>query len=1271
MVSYNLSPSMLSRYFFFECPRYLRYHATPKAVRMIRQIPAGKVCTAPAAKALLDAGFSWEEQVVRKLEGKVRVGSGSGPLHERVLEWQESLAGLSNLSPGQHLYQPTLQPPTDFLSQYGVSSDLCRFGISRPDLVRCSTVNGEQKLQIIDVKASEMLKGSHRIQVTLYARMLQEVLKANDVPLAADQVQAGIWLYNQPEPVWFNLLPSQRILEDFFTHQLKKILTVSPEDLGWHLYYRCEWCEFYEHCRAEAEKSKSVSLIPFLSVAGRAYLREARWEKSGSVDTLDDLTACLGRDDSAAIFNRCGSLRNRRERYTHALQALDRHEVVRHSGYSVGFPKHESIRIVLTLQQDPVGGGTYAAGVRRFGGLDGPFGAPFSRKVFVARTPDDCATVCADFVNHLHDLLEVVDAYNRNHPEWNEQQSLQTYVFDTYEEHLFYKLLYEAVKDPALAPKALALLFHFQDTALSEADQHPGQEVPFPLIVLTGVIRRLAALPIPVFYRLPEVLDVLPDPGYPQDLAVSRRYWFDLSNTLRSDAILSAWKGQNAAAGLEAIQGELGRRLDAASSVVAGIRAALGESLVAWAPKFFLPSPMDFSHTLLSRLAFIVRYESFIAALEVREKRSLPPSERLEQGVSVPVVSLGDDRWELEHPLDPYLFETQGKIRLIVPPGDEGERAQLLYDDYARRALSYTPHSSIVRRATVEGTLPDLRTGLIKQVSLKIERKKELDPFQKSDRAVLFPVFMDYNVDTIIERLSDCDLDGTDLIRLIEEPRTVATTIVEEPGFIEAARGYAAGYHLTSSQRAAFDQILKNRLTLVWGPPGTGKTTFLAAAILSLFRARQNQRGGIRILVTAFTHSAIENLLVKVQALVHDLPAGMGVRVVKIDREETDRKNGPASTTIDAIKAGLFSDDPALILGATAYGAYKASGFLAPFDLLIVDEASQLRFGELSLALAALRPGGRLVFAGDDQQLPPIIKGEYPEPEDGLPGLHESIFRYLRLRDDHDHPRYTAELLENWRMNSTLSRFPAAVLYGDGYRPATPALAVQRLSLMPAGLAEGELDSMLAWILDPAYPLVLAVLEDVQATVENLVEAGLVADLAVRLRERLLDPATDSGYPQTMKGDQQFFDQGLFIVSPHHGQIQAIRKALSEQRTWHSPPFVDTVDKMQGREADAVIVSYGVSDPETAQREATFIYSLNRLNVSVTRAKKKCITFLPRPLLTPSYELLQHEEGLKGLGHMLNLQAFCKENGEMRTFSFVSEETGEPVRLTVLRTRVD
>ena len=88
-----------------------------------------------------------------------------------------------------------------------------------------------------------------------------------------------------------------------------------------------------------------------------------------------------------------------------------------------------------------------------------------------------------------------------------------------------------------------------------------------------------------------------------------------------------------------------------------------------------------------------------------------------------------------------------------------------------------------------------------------------------------------------------------------------------------------------------------------------------------------------------------------------------------------------------------------------------------------------------------------------------------------------------------------------------------------------------------------------------------------------------------------------------------------FIVSPHHAQIWAIRRALAERRSWHSRPFVGTVDKMQGQECEAVIVSYSVSDVEYAMNEKEFIYSLNRLNVAITRARSKTIVFLPRPLL--------------------------------------------------------
>lgn len=84
---------------------------------------------------------------------------------------------------------------------------------------------------------------------------------------------------------------------------------------------------------------------------------------------------------------------------------------------------------------------------------------------------------------------------------------------------------------------------------------------------------------------------------------------------------------------------------------------------------------------------------------------------------------------------------------------------------------------------------------------------------------------------------------------------------------------------------------------------------------------------------------------------------------------------------------------------------------------------------------------------------------------------------------------------------------------------------------------------------------------------------------------------------------------------------------------------------MQGQESQTVIVSYGVSDPETTLREGEFIYSLNRLNVAITRARAKCLVFLPRPLLEPSLDVLQNEAAAQGLGLMQALVEYGRTSG--------------------------
>src|SRR5206468_990230 len=80
----------------------------------------------------------------------------------------------------------------------------------------------------------------------------------------------------------------------------------------------------------------------------------------------------------------------------------------------------------------------------------------------------------------------------------------------------------------------------------------------------------------------------------------------------------------------------------------------------------------------------------------------------------------------------------------------------------------------------------------------------------------------------------------------------------------------------------------------------------------------------------------------------------------------------------DEVVLWLDNHDHA-VLGATAYSCLKQHEFLQGFDLVVIDEASQVRVPEAAVALRLVGEKGRLVLAGDHLQLPPIIAGIYPE----------------------------------------------------------------------------------------------------------------------------------------------------------------------------------------------------------------------------------------------------------------------------------------------------
>jgi hypothetical protein len=459
---------------------------------------------------------------------------------------------------------------------------------------------------------------------------------------------------------------------------------------------------------------------------------------------------------------------------------------------------------------------------------------------------------------------------------------------------------------------------------------------------------------------------------------------------------------------------------------------------------------------------------------------------------------------------------------------------------------------------------------------------------------------------------------------------------------------------MTASQLGAFRQVVERSIGAHMGPPGTGRTHFLAVAILCLAEAHRQAGLPFSVVVTAFTHAAIDNCLRKVVEVQRQrgIVEG-GVAVGKVGGVE---RNGGGIEAVDKQQGDLFLTSPLAVLGGTVWGLRKGVS-AGRVDMVVIDEGSQLKVPEAAIAVRRLRAGGRLVVAGDHLQLPPIVAGMYPDPEEDEPYLHRSIFEALRGRNGQS--GIVSSLLENFRMNGTLCRYPADQIYDPRYDSATDEVRGRRLRLadVPTDGLAGS-DGLADLLIDPDFPLVVVVLDGIRATAENQVEAGLVADVAVRLRERL---CASDGRPY--RDDAAFWTDGLFVVSPHHAQIEAIRRALGARRSWAGKPFVDTVDKMQGQECDAVVVSYGVADVEYAMGEREFIYSLNRLNVSITRGRAKTIVFLSRALTEPPVQALADDRNAQGIAFMQGLVQFAETHGEERMARLEGGATARVLRV--------
>ena len=234
--------------------------------------------------------------------------------------------------------------------------------------------------------------------------------------------------------------------------------------------------------------------------------------------------------------------------------------------------------------------------------------------------------------------------------------------------------------------------------------------------------------------------------------------------------------------------------------------------------------------------------------------------------------------------------------------------------------------------------------------------------------------------------------------------------------------------------------------------------------------------------------------------------------------------------------------------------------------------------------------------------------------------------------------QFTSMLHENHRMNKSLNDF-TQLIYGTKYTSQHPLQHLLPSSDPPLNNLINVNNNIENSIQVKAKEMIGSLKLFTQQSVSmSTIELSLENDLFVPPEIELnFEANLVKSLLQTLLS-QCHSSHKAFVVTPHRSQRSAISQVISDLPFDQSRITVDTVDAIQGRQADIVIICYSYFDVEKINRECEFLYDRRRLNVSVSRAMSLCILITTNQVLFPSFNVLANDRCQEGLAY---LSQFC------------------------------